>query len=72
MSIISTTHFVAVQVIKKEESIGIFSMIEIRDGNVLCGTKEGNVAIYDVNTNNMLVRETSHKDTISTLRNVNN
>lgn len=72
LSIISTTHFVAVQVIKKEEGIGIFSMIEIRDGNVLCGTKEGNVAIYDVNTNNMLVKETSHKDTISTLRNVNN
>lgn len=69
--IINTITFQTEQYIKNEVIGFVNSIIELRDGNLLGGFEKGNLGLYDLNLNEIKMKETSHTKDISGLIQIN-
>ena len=69
--IINTITFQTEQYIKSEGIGFVNSIIELRDGNLLGGFEKGNIGLYDLNLNEIYLKETTHSKDISGLIKIN-
>lgn len=49
----------------------IWSLIELRDNNILCGDSEGRFFLYNIGSNTVNIKDNAHEGGISSLMNIN-
>ena len=50
----------------------VYSLIQLRDGNILCGCSKGLICLYDIKLNTLSFREEKiHNNTVYCLLNIN-
>ena len=50
----------------------VYSFIQLRNGNILCGCDNGLICLYDIKSNTLSFREEEiHKESVSCLLNIN-
>ena len=58
--------------IKSQEVAYLTSMIELRDENLLCGSEEGELCVYDIHLKTIKIKEMAHTKSIPSLLVINN
>lgn len=49
----------------------VWSLIELRDNNILCGNSEGRLCLYNIDSNTVNIKDNAHEGGISSLMNIN-
>ena len=72
ITIVNISNDIIEHQIKKDELDYVFSLIQLIDGNILCGCSYGLICLYDIKLNILLFREEEiHNEYVFCLLNIN-